>query len=227
MPFTQSTILSVARPEATAGELHLSWTSSAPAGTWFQVYVARALAWHGRSTYCSIPTPADRARIDVGSVADGEQAVDFAASLPPAPSDRAELRWFGGRYQAADLASYRIYGEPSPGAGVSYARPLAEVAAYPGGIVVDGWNRGKCNRGGWGSAASEYRWTSPPLGNGTWTFAVASVDAAGNEGPAVLGSVAIVAPPRPPATFADGSRLHYAYDPATSTVTLSWNPPQA
>lgn len=224
MPFSDAAITSVARPSWRAGQWYLRWTSSAPAGTWFQVYVARRLAWYGQSTSCTIAAPSGPARVNVGTVADGEQRTDFSASLPVAPDDRARLEWLGGRYEGADLAAYRIYGEHAPGAGIDYTKPLAEVAAFPGGFFDDGWGKGGWGQGGWGFAAGTYSWTSGKLASGVWSFAVKPVDAAGNEGPGVVGSVAIVVPPLPPALFSDFERLHYTYDPSTKRVTLLWRP---
>ena len=154
------------------------------------------------------------------------------SSLPPAPSDRAQLSWLGGSYLDAtgndDVAGFRVHGEPDARRRRSTApRPLAEIPAYPGGILTDGYGLGGYGQGGFGRAASTYRWTSPSLRAGLWSFAVVSFDAAGNPGVPVMTSVAIRLPPRPPAAFPDGSRLKYAYNPATRTVTLTWQPSPA
>jgi hypothetical protein len=226
--FDQSTITDVSPPTWDGSALHLEWTSSAPDGTTFQVYVGRALSWHGTSRWVAIPMPASRLRIDIGTVGPGEDAVDFSGLLPPSPADRAELSWLGGTYLDPtgndDVAGFRIHGASAPGGAIDYTRALDEIPAYPGGIVTHGYGLGGYGQGGYGRAASTYRWTSPSLRAGTWPFAVVSYDAAGNPGVPALTSVSIASSPRSPAPFPDGSRLKYAYDPADRTVTLSWLP---
>lgn len=206
------------------GSLAVEWTSSAPPGSWHQVYVGRRLAWYGRGTRAVVPLPDAKARVDVGAVPEAEASRDFSASLPPARSEAVRLSWTGGRYMAPDLAGYRVYGEPSPGAGVDYARPLADLPAYSGS-PTDGWGMGGYGSGGWGSVASSYSWTGPPLPSGAWTFAVRPHDAAGNEGEPRTATVVVHAPPPPPPVDpARGVRMWYDYDPATRVATLRWLP---
>ena len=224
--FDQSSITEVKPPVWDGSSLHLEWTSTAPAGTVYQVYVCRSLVWHGTSTWVAIPMPASPVRIDIGTVGPGEAATDFSASLPAAPQDRARLSWLGGSYLDPtgndDVAGFRVYGEDLPGSGIDYANPLADINAYPGGILTDGFGLGGYGQGGFGRAASSYSWTSPALQTGNWSFAVVSVDAAGNQSAVALTAVAILAPPRPPAAFPDGSRLSYIYNADSRTVTLCW-----
>jgi hypothetical protein len=226
--FDQSSITEVKPPVWDGSALLLEWVSSAPEGTMFQVYVDRVLAWHGTSRWVSLPMPETRGRIDIGAVGPDEATTDFSAGLPAAADLRARLSWLGGSYLDPsgddDVAGFHVFGETSPGGGIDYATPLATIAAYPGGIVADGFGLGGFGRGGFGRAASSYGWTSAALRSGVWSFAVASFDAAGNLGAATVSSVAIVAPPRPPAPFEDGSRLRASYDPVTRKVTLTWLP---
>jgi hypothetical protein len=228
MPFDQSTITEVLPPVWDGSSLQLEWTSTSPPGTLFQVYVAQRLVWHGTSRWVAITMPSSRVRIDIGAVGPDEGNVDFSASLPASPGDRARLAWLGGTYLDPtgndDVAGFRIFGETTPGAGVNLASPLAEIKAYPGGILTDGFGLGGFGQGGFGRAASTYEWTSRSLSAGTWSFAVASIDAAGNQGTPVTTSITINAPPRPPARFADGTRLKASYNPGTRTVTLTWQP---
>jgi hypothetical protein len=226
VPFDQSSITEVKPPVWDGSALHLEWVSSAPAGTVYQVYLSRALVWHGTCTWVAIPMPSCMVRIDVGTVGPGEESTDFSSLLPAAPLDRARLSWLGGSYLDPtgndDVAGFRIYGEAAPGGGIDYAKPLAEVRAYPGGILTDGYGLGGYGEGGFGRSTSAYQWLSPALGTGTWSFAVVSFDAAGNPGVPAMSSINIQAAPRPPAAFADGSRLSSTYDPAARTLTLSW-----
>jgi hypothetical protein len=172
--------------------------------------------------------PVTRGRIDIGAVEPHEATTDFSASLPGAANLRARLSWLGGSYLDPsgkdDVAGFKVFGEPSPGAGIDYSQPLATIPAYPAGILCDGFGLGGFGQGGFGRAASTCGWTSPALGSGVWSFAVVSFDAAGNLGVPSLSSVPIVAPPRPPTPFEDGSRLRATYDPATRAVTLQWQP---
>ena len=227
MPFDTTAITEVFPPVVRAGEAWIGWTSSAPAGTWFQAYVNRRLAWWGQSLGFALPPPDGRARVDIGAVAATERTTDFSASLPASPADRVLLSWLGGSYQdptgGDDVAGFRVYGEPAPGAGISYAAPLATVAAYPGGIPTDGYGLGGFGLGGFGRSASAYSWeSSPRTANGLWHYAVRPFDAAGNEGTASLVAVNVAAPPQPPARNAAGVRLTYTYDPATQRITLDW-----
>lgn len=228
MPFDQSSIVEVRPPKWDGATLQLSWTSSAPAGTTFQVYVGRRLAWYGTSRWVAMTMPDSRVRIDVGAVGPGEASVDFSAMLPPTSGDRVTLTWLGGSYLDPtgrdDLRGFRVFGSRRAGWDVDYTAPLAEIAAYPGGSPIDGFGIGGFGQGGYGRAASSYRWTSGALAAGTWKFAVVSFDAAGNQGPAMTMTTTVVAPPRPPGADPDGSRLRCVYDPVTRRATLSWNP---
>ncbi len=226
--FDQSTITEVKPPVWDGAALQLEWTSSAPPGTVFQVYVAGALVWHGTSRWVAITMPVSQVRIDIGAVLPGEEATDFSAQLPPAPGNRAQLSWLGGSYLdptgSDDVAGFLVFGANAPGAAVDDTVVLAEIPAYPGGILTDGYGLGGYGQGGFGRSASSYQWTSKRLASGNWSFAVVPVDAAGNRGTPAVTTLAINAPPRPPAAYPDGSRLKYAYDAASRAVTLSWQP---
>ncbi|WP_165221959.1 hypothetical protein [Aquisphaera insulae] len=226
MPFDQSSIIDVEPPVWDGSALHLQWSSTAPDGTYFQVYVGRMLAWYGTSRWAAITMPTSRVRVDIGAVGSGEQAVDFSGMLPLAPADRASLSWLGGSYLdptgSDDVAGFRVFGEVTPGSGIDFTTPLVEIPAYAGGIITDGFGLGGFGQGGFGRSASSYQWTSRSLRSGTWSFAVASFDAAGNLGAPVIVSATIKAPPRSPAAFPDGTRLKASYDPTTRRVTLNW-----
>lgn len=222
MPFDQSPIAEV-RVGREDADLAVSWTLSGGPRT-AQVYVDRALAWHGTETGCLLPWPGGPVAIDVGVVAPGEEEIDFGGSLPAAPATHARLTWLGGTFESDTLAGFRVYMGPTAGAAADLTRPAAEINAFPLGIINDGFGRGGFGEGGFGRAASRYSWRSGSLSGGVWSFAVRPFDEAGNEGDARLASVTIDAPPRPPAASARGLRLFYTYDETTMTVTLSWNP---
>jgi hypothetical protein len=223
MSFSQADILSVNAPVQHGTELLLSWTSTASAGTIFQVYLNRRLVWSGVGRKCSIPLPGTVSRIDIGTAGPGESQVNFGSSLPAAPAREVTLQWLGGTYEADDLAGFHIYGEPTPGGGIDFTTILATIPAYTAGIITDGFGYGGYGQGGYGAAAGSYSWTSAPLSTGTWHWAVKPFDNAGNEGSARVTAVAITAPPLPPALFSDMTRLHYVYTDTTNQTELSWN----
>jgi hypothetical protein len=223
MSFSQADITGVNPPVQHGTELLLSWTSTAAAGTRFQVYLNQRLAWSGVGLKCSIPLPDAISRIDIGTVGPGEAQIDFGSALPFAAARRVTLQWLGGTYEAADLAGFHVYGEPTAGGGIDFTTILSTIPAYTAGIITDGFGYGGFGQGGYGAAAGSYSWTSGALSSGTWNWAVIPFDTAGNEGPAQMTAVAITAPPLPPALFSDMTRLHYTYSNTTNQTTLSWN----
>lgn len=228
MPFDQAPITSVRVAPTDAAELFVWWTSTAPEGTVYQVYLDRRLTWSGTERSVTLPYPLEQVSIDVGAVDPGEARTDLSATLPAAPADRVLLSWTGGTYldPASPPAEYRIYASPAPGEPVSYDEPVAVVAAAPGGVVADGYGMGGYGAGGYGHAASYYQWRSGPLAAGDWLFVVVPADELGNEGdPTAEAEVTIEAPPGPPAIGEDGQRLRYEYDDTTGIATLSWLAP--
>ncbi len=223
MSFSQSSITRVQPPVQHGTQLLLSWTSSAPAGAPYQVYLNQQLVWSGVGLSCSIPLPTAISRIDIGTVGTGETQVDFASELATAPARQATLSWLGGTYQGADIAGFHIYGEQTPGGGINYTNILATVPAYIAGMITDGFGYGGFGQGGVGQSAAAYSWTSQPQSGGTWNWGVKPFDAAGNEGPAQAAAVVIAASPLPPSPFSDMTRLHATYSSSSNQATLNWN----
>ena len=90
MAFSQSTITGVNPPRYSGFQVYLSWSTTSPAGTWFQIYINRVLAWWGQTTNARITlTTSGPDRVDVGTVNAGEEQTDFSGSLPSAPARRA------------------------------------------------------------------------------------------------------------------------------------------
>lgn len=224
MAFDESAATDVRLRAGPAATVVLQWDSAEPDGTPWQVYADGVLAWLGVERLAILPAPATWTTYHVGSVAPGEDRTDFSATLDPIPGggNRPLLEWSGGTFLAADIVAFRIYGESTPGGGVSYATVLGTVLAYPQGTVTDGYGSGGYGSGGYGYAGSTYAWRGPPYGPGTWTFAVVPVNTAGVEGTAATVAVAIAGPPRPPAANAAGQRLTYTYNAGTGVATLSW-----
>jgi len=228
MAFDQTNITGVDPPSWGRGQLHLSWTSTAAAGSWYQVYVGRKLMWYGQAKEATVPGVPYRAQVDVGVVDASERAVDLSASLPAPPNDRVTLSWQGGTFQDAGVVGFRIYADGFGSGGFgeggygSDGSPVGRVLAYTPGVYTDGFGSGGFGSGGFGAAAGSYSWTSDALANGDWTFRVTTYDSAGNEGSSLTTTATISAPPQPPARDALGRRLAYTYDPATFKATLSW-----
>ncbi len=238
MAFSQATITDVFPPIIRSGQVFLSWTSSSPEGTWFQIYENGALAWFGQRRSTWMPVPSGPVRIDIGAVVSamgedgfgddsfgtpaGKDGTDYSADLPPTPARRAKLEWPGGYFQGADLAGFKVFGETTAGGGVNYARALATITAYPANIATDGFGLGLFGSGGFGSVAGTYVWISEPLYSGDWTFAVRPFDHAGNLGASITEVVTIAAPPRAPGLQPDGiTRLRYSMISGPKAV-LTW-----
>lgn len=225
MGFSQSTITEVTPPKIWGRQLSLSWSSSSPLGTWYQLYLNGVLAWFGQRTAVRIPIPpngSDPHRVDIGTVLPGEEQTSFASSLVAAPARRAQLTWLGGSFLGDDIAGFFVYGGTAPSGAVSYTTALATITAYPAGIMTDGFGLGGFGDGGFGQSGGTYSWTSNPLAAGTWNFAIVPFDAAGNSGTGATTSIVIVAPPLSPAPNPAGLRATYTYSSSTHEVTLSW-----
>ena len=223
MSFNQSTITRVNPPVPYGTQLLLSWTSSSPEGTRYQVYLNQQLVWSGVGLSCSVPLPTAISRIDIGAVGPGESQTNYQSELLPAAMREATLSWLGGTFQGADIAGFHIYGEPAPGSGIDYTTIVAVIPAYIAGIMTDGFGYGGFGQGGFGQSAGAYTWTSTPLSSGTWNWGVKAFDTAGNEGSAQTTAVTISAPPLPPAPFANATQPQYSYESSTAQVTLTWN----
>jgi hypothetical protein len=209
--FDQSVITGVAAPTYSGHQVFLSWTSTAAAGSVYQIYVDAVLSWSGSATKAWLPTPTDGVgRVDIGRVDADEQFTDFSASLD-IPRRKIRLAWTGGTSLGATLVEFRVYGPAADTASIDFTRIAARVAAFPGGNPV---------------ASGSYSWTSPALPSGTYAYAVVPVDAAGNEGTRQFATEVLAVPPLPSAAAADGSRLGYQFhaNGTTPTVTLSWLP---
>jgi hypothetical protein len=223
--FSQSSIVQIYPPVWTGADLLISWQSTSPAGTWFQIYLNRTLAWWGQQQSAAVPMPTTLQRIDVGTVLAGEETTSYAADPPTLYNYFAELQWLGGTFESQDIQGFYVYGASQPGAAVNFAAPLATIQAYTPGVVTDGYGLGGFGYGGWGEAAATYGWVSGALTSGTWNYAVAPFDTLGNVGPALTISVVIAVPPLEPPFFPGTlTRLEYTYDPLTYEVTLHWEP---
>jgi hypothetical protein len=215
-------------------DLYVTWSSTAPSGTIYQVYVDHRLSWYGPSLRCQVPAPSDASGrntwIDVGSVGPGEDSVDFSSTLASLTqgASQVELSWSGATYLDStgkgDIQGFRIYQSPSPNVAVDMQAPVDEVAAYPGGWISDGFGLGGFGQGGFGQSATSYSWTPGFLASGVWQFTVVPFDSAGNNrGSGQTTSVTVAVPPRPPALSTAGTRMTYAYSgPTTGQVTLDW-----
>lgn len=206
-------------------DLVVSWASSAPAGTVYQVYCGDRLAWSGTATRCVIPAPAERTRIAIGAVDAAEEPADMTGDggYPSVVADRVRLEWSGGTYLAEDIASFAIYAGNIPGGAVSYTTPVGRVPVA-NGTAVDGFGVGGFGEGGFGRSAGAYRWTSRPIGTGAWNFGIKARRANGAEATAATGSATLAVPPRPVEPFSDGTRLRLnTYNSGTRVATVAFN----
>ncbi len=233
MAFTRTGISGV-MVQSDGPELLISWNSSNPVGSAYQVYVDRRLTWSGVSTCCYAPIPAGPTGrsiwVEVGLVDAGEAYQNFSSELLSLSraSTAIHLSWTGGTYLDStgqdDLQGFRIYCPSSPGTAVDFSTPVADITAYPGGWISDGFGLGGFGSGGFGRSATSYRWTSEPLQNGVWNVTIVPYDRSGtNRGAGQTVSVTITTPPRPPAVSANGSRLTYIYSAQNAQVTLNWS----
>jgi hypothetical protein len=236
MAFSQSTITGVNPPVYAGFQVYITWTTTSPAGTWFQVYLNDSLAWWGQTTTATlIIGSTGPIRVDIGTVAPGEEQTDFSADLAAAPARRAELSWLGGTFEDPQIAGFRVYnstaavgyGDGTFGGswwgGVELGLLEADITAYPSGILTDGFGFGGFGDGGFGQSAGTYTWTSGPLVNGTYYYAVVPYDSAGNLGTPAVASVVIAGPPAAPELYPSGVRMTYSYSAITDEVTLFWN----
>ncbi len=241
MGFSQTTITSVNPPVYAGFQVYLSWTCSSPSSgfgvggygaggfgigggvVWFQIYLNGALAWWGQTTTATlIIGSTGPIRVDIGTVLPGEEQTDFSADLPASPARRANLSWLGGSFESIDIAGFRVYGSDEPGGSVDMTTVLADITAYPSGIMTDGFGLGGFGYGAFGQVAGTYTWTSEPLTDGTWSYAIVPYDDAGNAGTIATTSVTINCPPLPPALYGDNTRLHYTYNATSHEITLNW-----
>src|SRR5262252_5268820 len=156
MAFDQSAILEVVAIMERR-DLRITWTTTAPADTWFQIYLNRVLAWAGTETTAKVPVPSDggAVRIDVGTVLDGEEHTDFSASLTTLPGTGryVTLQWEGGTYldpADGDVAGFNVYRSTTAGGAVDYGTPVGHVVAYPQGVIQDGFGEGGFGEGAFG-----------------------------------------------------------------------------
>ncbi len=212
MAFDQSVITDVTvTPDG--GDFIVKWTTTAPAGTVYQVYVNHLLRWHGTATRTILTFVGD-VTVAVGAVAAGEDLVDFSGSLAAVetPTKAIQLTWDGGEWEETtlDVAGFHVYKSLTPGSSISYVTPIATIPLSVQGTTVGGWGAGGWGAGGWGAGLASYSWTSDPLCPGSWSFGVKPFDIASNEGTAVETTSVVVGPPQPPARNAAGDRLTYA-----------------
>ncbi len=234
MGFSQSGI-AVQSVQPAGPELFVRWTSSAPEGTYFQVYVDGQLNWSGTSRRCYVPFPAGafgrNLWVDVGMVDAAEARVDFSSELASSTNGGGgivRISWLGGTYLdpsgAGDVEGFHLYRGPTAGAAVDFTTVIDTVPAYAGGPITDGFGMGGFNLGGFGQAATFYSWSTVGLSSGLWQFAVVPFDHEGNDrGSGQTVSVTISAAPSPPGRLPDGSQLDYTYSgPPSGQVTLTW-----
>ena len=189
-----------------------------------QVYVdgrlaGATLSTADRSVIVAAPQTAASA-IEVAAVDPGDRLTDFSAALAgftDAQGTCVRLVWAGGRYLGADLDHFDVYGGPT--GTIDYTQPLnAEpIAPLVNGQDREGLGCGGFGRGGWGRSAMTFTFVTQKYFNGTYSFEISAVDAAGNVAPGLQVTVQVQGLPRPPSDLSMAS-----YDSGTQAASLTW-----
>jgi hypothetical protein len=205
------------------GFVEVVFTSSA-VGMQHQVYVdgrlaGATLSTADRSVIVAAPQTAASA-IEVAAVDPGDRLTDFSASLAgfsAAQGTCVELVWAGGSYLGADLDHFYVYGGPA--GAIDYSRPLnAEPIGKPGSVPsFEGLGCGGFGRGGWGRSAMTFTFITQKYFNGTYSFEIRSVDAAGNAASGPQVTVQVQGLPRPPRDLSIAS-----YNSGSRAASLAW-----
>lgn len=213
--FDQSPIVDL-RVFREPGSLHIKWDSTAPAGSWYQIYINGRLVWDGpKRKYVDIPFKSRAGHtvyVSVGVVGDTDRHSDFGHTIDDVPSNRVQLSWQGGTALDPSIKGFNIYMSTESGGPYSLQNRVGNVKVVTGPDVA---------------SLMPYSWTSGPLRSGTWQFAVAAYDSAGNEDsdPPTWDQAVSVPPPEVAPRAADGKRLWVdSYDQSTNTYTLGWTP---
>src|SRR3954454_15269223 len=135
---------------ADGNDLRVSWESSSPPGTTFQVYLDRRLARATTTRVARFALPIQPVYIDVIAVDPGSERVDFSAELAPLPARRATIEWSGGRYLSETIRGFHVHQSAAPGGPVAYDRVMAFVAWAPLDRPQDGFGIGGFGCGGFG-----------------------------------------------------------------------------
>ena len=224
MAFSQATMTGEPSLRASGLDLLVSWVSTSPPGTLFQLYLNAKLAWHGTDRSVLLPYPSGRTRIDVGTVAAGEGAVDFSASLPTTyPPDRVNLTWTGGGVRGG-----RPRGVPNLRTARGRRRGQLRLAAgghtgHGGGrrpqrVRPRGLRPGRVRDGG-----AELLLDLRPAARRLLDVRGRALRRRGEpeRQPRARQRDGRRAP-RPPAADSSGRRLTYSYNPSTRVPTLNW-----
>ena len=230
MPFSQAQIVNT-YVYSINSDLKISWDSHADSKSCYQVYVDRVLKWQGHTRHCTLTqSPSKIPRntwIEIGTVSPSEGFTDFSSLLASNSSfgDRAKLSWSGGTYldqnNTDQVVGFKIFGEREEDL-LGTNPPLADISAYPGSWISDGYGVGGYGEGGYGRSATTYSWTSEALPLGQWFFAIAPYDSSerqGDLGAAI--SLNIKSPPLSPIT---GSLQLIYNGSSTRRAQLTWNP---
>lgn len=231
MAFDDAGITVTVTPLPATAEVLVTWSSSWPDGTWYQVYLDAVLIGATQRRAMVLPWPGTatgRAWVHVGAVPASEVAVVQPPAAPAAlgTGARPVLTWKGGMYQKVagrDVAGWTIFRGRAPGGAVDTAAPVGAVPAQ--GVVgpEGGWGVGGWGTGGWGRPRRTYQFRDQTLAGGTWNYRITPVNDQGQPGAGSDVSVAVTAPPRSPTPVADdpwGRRL--IADTSGGSPRLRW-----
>ena len=235
MGFSQATITGVNPPVYSGFQIYLAWTTTSPAGTWFQIYINRALAWWGQTTNARLAIPTvGPDRVDIGTVDPGKSRPTSPARCranravgpsstgsaarsraPTSPAFRSGSRLTRSASGTADLATAFSIRRSSRSRRRS---PHTRVAFIPtGSVTAASASAGSARRRGHipGSPTAALE-RDLVVRRRTVRLGRQSRGGGGDVGHDPRAAAAA-------GVFGDNLRLDYTYDPADQEVTLLWN----
>ena len=145
MPFSQTGITDV-RVMANGGDLFVSWSSALPAGSTFQVYVDRRLAWSGVARRCHVPIPSGglgrNIWVEVGTVGadeakrDGDPIAEVILATNPTLEGEATAMYLAERLEDTVSLVSRIARGLPVGGDLEYADEVTLIRALQGRRAV-------------------------------------------------------------------------------------------
>lgn len=182
-------------PASSGGGVRARWDMLVDPDAWFKVFLNKVEVGVVQETETILyPPNEEQAFVEVLGVGPGNRFADYTHLLEVLDGNKVELTWSGS--VSTDVDHYNVYNDNKTGT-VDYGTIIAEVTHL-------------------GSAVA-HSWKSDELSDGTWKWAVRTVDEAGNEETNVVtASVAINTFPDPV------TDLDYTFDDGTDKVTLTW-----
>ncbi|GAG94586.1 unnamed protein product, partial [marine sediment metagenome] len=182
-------------PAAMGGGVKASWVMDTDPDAWFKVFLNKTeVAVVQEQETIIYPPSEEQAFVEALAVGPGSRFTDYTHLLEDLLGNKARITWDGS--VAPDADYYHIYNDNKTGT-IDYNTLIATVDHLGSGVA--------------------HSWKSDELTDGTWKFAVRSVDDATNEETNVTTvTVVIDSYPLPVADLA------YTFNDTTDKVTLTW-----